>query len=285
MSSDLPRQLYVDGNFNSYKGWMEPEWAIAVADRADSAPVLREFVLDLLLSWRTTGYNASLPVVLVQGLKDFADGYTRDRSNDSGIIAFASGVLERLSRELPEIVADRELQSKLKARLLDLATEFERARALVNVEFQVAPLWESYLKTEPFTMTVWASQRISYVAFYNAYEAFLTHCVRLALGQPNLRSMDKAFNKALQTRFTKDLSETCWLRPEIHVGRLVRHALSHNGGRETDKLKEQGHSIRMIDGDDVLHIAPADIHSLLRSLKGGVLEMVDVCVELPQFSS
>jgi hypothetical protein len=49
------------------------------------------------------------------------------------------------------------------------------------------------------------------------------------------------FKKGLRTAFARDVADPCWFHPEINIARLIRHALSHNGGRVTEYLKNQKH--------------------------------------------
>ena len=136
------------------------------------------------------------------------------------------------------------------------------------------PIWNEFLTQPAFQMSVWSSQRVSYVAFYNAYEAFLVDCAKLALGVGQLRTNDKEFKEALRTGFSKDISIPCWTHNEMNVAKLVRHALSHANGRETADLKKQKHGIRL--EKDVLQIVPHDNHKLLKRLRCGVEAVVAV---------
>ncbi|HTU19459.1 MAG TPA: hypothetical protein VMG10_15470 [Gemmataceae bacterium] len=144
------------------------------------------------------------------------------------------------------------------------------------------PIWGDFLKQDALAMSVWSSQRVSYVAFYNAYEAFLVDCAKLALGVGHLRPTDKDFKQALRSGFGKDISTPCWSHHEINNARLVRHALSHADGRETTDLKRQRHGVKVLDGK--LQIVPHDNHNLLRLLRTGVEALVDATAADPRFA-
>lgn len=203
-------------------------------------------------------------------------------SPDSSIIAFADAVLAKVSRKVPELVDDRQLRVRLASEIVRAADEFRAQRSAVTPEMPIEPLWQDFLKQDAFAMSVWSSQRISYVAFYNAYEAFLVDCAKLALGVSQLRATDKEFKESLRTGFGKDISVPCWTHHEMNNAKLVRHALSHADGRETPDLKKQKHGIKVLDGK--LQIVPQDNHNLLRHLRAGVEAVVAVAAADPKFS-
>ena len=62
---------------------------------------------------------------------------------------------------------------------------------------------------------------------------------------------------------------------------VIRHALSHNGGRVTEELGKQKHGVLVID--DELQIVPADIHQMLKRLRLAVRDIILAAKEFPQF--
>lgn len=87
--------------------------------------------------------------------------------------------------------------------------------------------------------------------------------------------------KALRTGLGVDVFSPCWAHHEINIARLVRHALSHNGGRETLDLKKQNHRIELIGNE--LQIVPRDNLRMLEYLQKAVDELVRVTVTHPKF--
>jgi hypothetical protein len=279
---DPNRQLFVDDRIDSYIGYLSSEWPQRVSDAAKSAPVLDDILLDLLLAWRTTAYTASMPAVFVQSLQTATESYVSTVSPDSSVIAFADAVLARLSRKLPQIVEDGQLRAELAKELVTLTADIRDARATAKVKVPLEPIWRSYLQLDAFAMGVWSSQRVCYVAFYSAYENFLIRCVKQALGVKQLRTTSAEFKPALRSRFGRDILDSCWGNSDMNLARLVRHALSHAGGRETDDLRRHRHKITLVDG--VLQIAPDDNHSLLKTLKSAVEALVGGAANLSQFT-
>jgi hypothetical protein len=236
--------------------------------------------VDLLLVWRTTAYTAAMPATVIKVTQSATLGYARHASPDASVVSFGDNVLAKLSRSVPELVEDRNLRAKLMEALVTLAADFRDARENVSPEMPVEPIWKDFLTQDAFAMGVWSSQRVAYVAFYNAYEAFLVACAKVATGASQLRANDKEFKEALRSGFASDISVPCWTHHEINIAKLVRHALSHAGGRETDDLRKQKHGIRLMQG--VLQIVPHDNHNLLRRLRIGVEAVVAVAAADPE---
>ncbi len=277
------RRIEIDDRIESYSGYLPSDWMQTVSDKAQPAPILDDVLADLLLAWRATAYTASMPALMPQSTQAVLQGYMGAVSPDGTIIAFAEGVMAKLSRRIPELVDNSRLRATLLAELATLAAEFRDVRENVMHEVPVGAFWQSFLHEPAFQMSVWSSQRVCYVAFCNAYEDFLTHCVWRVVGGDQPRTQSKEFKRALQTCFGVDIYQACWSRADVERVRFVRNALSHANGRETPNLKASGHTIRVLDG--VLQVFPEDIHALLRTLRGAVDALVAAAVVLPQFAA
>ena len=238
--------------------------------------------MDLLLGWRTTAYTASMPATAFKVARSTTLGYAKYVSPDGMVVALSDAIVAKVSRKVPELVEDRRLREALLNELVTVADELRAAHSTVSPEMPIEPIWVDFLKQAAFAMGVWSSQRVSYVAFYNAYEAFLVDCSKLALGVGQLRATDKAYKESLRTGFGKDISSACWSHREINNARLVRHALSHADGRETADLKKQRHGVKVLDGK--LQIVPHDNHDLLGRLRAGVEALVDAVAADPRFA-
>ncbi len=233
--------------------------------------------------WRTTSYTAAMPAVSVQTARATLLGYANHTTPDSSIVAFGDNIVAKVSRTVPELVENRDLRERLTAQLVIEADNFRNTRDAVELDMPIEPMWSQMLKEPAFQMSVWSSQRMSYVAFYNAYEAFLVNCAKHILGVTKLRATDKEFKDALRTGLGKDVFQPCWAHAELNNSRLVRHALSHADGRETDDLKKQRHGIMLIEG--VLQILPEDNHKMLARLRSGVDALVTLAAAHPKFAT
>jgi hypothetical protein len=284
MNDHLIRHIYLDRRIELYEDYLPADWVKNIFKTVESTPVLNHILMDLTLAWRTTAYTASMPAILIKSVQASTLGYANFVSPNASIISFTDAILAKLSRKLPELVDDRELRARLATEITTITDEFRNLRAAEVQEISIGPIWEEFLAQEMFQMGVWSSQRVAYVAFYNAYEAFLIHSLKHVLSVSSLRTNNKEFEEALHKEFGIDISVPCWTNSELNNARLVRHALSHAGGRETDNLKnqKQKHDIRLLDG--VLQIIPEDNHKLLRKLRDGVSALVAVAVTHPRFT-
>ncbi len=280
--ADPVRNIYIDKRMGQYEGYIPDDWAPKAFGPVKPGSALDNLLVDLLLGWRTTAYTASMPATAIKVAQSSTLGYAKYVSPDGMIVAYSEAIVAKVSRKVPELVEDRRLREAVLRELVTVADEFRAAHSAATPEMPVEPIWADFLKQDAFAMSVWSSQRISFVAFYNAYEAFLVNCVKFALGVGQLRATDKEFQEALRTGFGKDISSACWSHHEINNARLVRHALSHADGRETADLKKQRHGVKVLEGK--LQIVPHDNHNLLRRLRAGVEALVDTATADPKFA-
>jgi hypothetical protein len=279
--SVLLREIGIDNRIGSYDGYLPDEWTSQVYDASQSTAVLYQIVVDLVLGWRTTAYSAMMPATAIKAMQAATLGYAKYVTPDASVISYSEAVLAKVSRNVPELVENRDLRARLMSELVTVADEFRTQRTAVNPEMPIESLWQEFLDQDAFRLSVWASQRVAYVALYNAYEAFLVACAKQSLGVTQLRATEKAFLDALHNSFGPDLTGPCWNHHEVQIGREARHALSHAGGRETEKLKKHKHGIKVIEG--VLQIVPDDNHKLLRRLRAGVDAVVAAAAAHPKF--
>jgi hypothetical protein len=234
------------------------------------------------LAWRSASYTAQMPATSIRLAHATAVGRGSFVSPDSSIVAYSEKIIGQLCQRVPEVVNYTGLRPRLVAELVTISAEFRDKVAAVKVDYPLEPIWTQFMTDTAFRISLWSSQRIAYVAFYNAYEAFIVDCLKVGIGLTHLRSTEKkAFNEALRTGLGTDISSPCWSHHEINIARLVRHALSHNGGRETEVLKKQMHGIKLI-GEE-LQIVPEDIHRMLRRLRKAVEEVVAVIKNQQKF--
>lgn len=277
------RHIEIDDRIEAYSNYLPSDWMQAVAEKAAPTPALDHILTDMLLAWRSTAYTAAMPAIMPQSIRATLEGYAGCVSPDSSIVAFAEAVVAKVSQRLPELVENSRLRSAILAELATVAAEFRDIRARVKPDMPVAPFWQSLLREPAGQMSVWSSQRCCYVIFFNAYEDFLTHCVRRVTGGDQPRTQSKEFKRALQTQFGTDLYDVCWGGVDVVRVRFIRNALSHANGRENPELKAHGHRVRVLDG--VLQVFPEDIREMLRTLQIAVDAMVSAASGLSQFQT
>jgi len=276
------RHIRTDPDIASYAGYLPDDWVREKIEPIAVGTVLERLLLDLAMGWRCASYTAQMPATSIRAMHAAALGRSKFVSPDSSIVAFSQQIIAKLAGRVPELFENSKLRARCVAELVTISAEFrDRAEAVKN-EITIEPVWTEFMNDVAFRISLWASQRVAFLAFYNAYEAFIVDCLKIGTETSKLQSIDKApFYAALRNGLTKDISTPCWFHSEINIARLVRHALSHNGGRETAKLKEQHHQIEVIDGE--LQIVPGDIHRMMRRLRMGVEEVIIVTRSDPKF--
>lgn len=271
--------IRVNPEIKAYQDYLPDDWSEAIVKQLPVGSVLERLVLDLALSWRSASYTAQMPATSIKAMHAAALGRGKMVSPDSSIVSYSDGILAKLSLQIPELVEDRALRALIQAALVAVAPDFRDRAAAVKDDFPIEPMWDEFLNDPPFHLSLWGSQRVAYVAFYNAYEAFLIDCLKFGKGVTRLRTTDKPeFNEALRTALGQDVTNPCWSHHEINLARLARHALSHNEGRLTEELKKQKHGIELIDDD--LQIMPQDIHRMLNRLRAAVAEATAVMLKI-----
>ena len=283
MSDDV-RHFEIDDRLQAYEGYIPDGWMKETFGAVLPDSVLGGMTWDLMMSWRTTAYTASMPGVFAKAIQHSTLGYGEAIASEADVLTLAESVLKRVSRKVPELVEDSGLRARLMAEMVKTADEVRVAAAAAKPHlFPAETVWRDFLKQHVFQMSVWSSQRVAYVAFYNAYEAFLVDCLRVAAGLDQLRASDKStFNPLLRTALGDDISLPCWSHHEINNARLVRHALSHAGGRETADLKKQKHGVRLVGG--ALQIFPEDNKKMLDRLRKAVEVLAAAAAGRPEFT-
>jgi hypothetical protein len=283
MAAERPiTKISTDPDIKAYQDYIPEDWGKNTIGPLPEGTVLERLVLDLGLSWRCTSYTAQMPATSIKAMHAAAVGRGKFVSPDSSIVAYSDRILAKLSRQVPELVENSALRARIQAALVTVTAEFRDEAAAVKEDYPVEPIWADFMQDTFFRLSLWGSQRVAYVAFYNAYEAFLVECLKVGKGVSRLRSTDKAaFNDALRTALSRDMTSPCWSHHEINIARLVRHALSHNGGRVTEHLKKQKHGVELVG--DMLQIMPPHIHRMLRQLRNAVEKVIAVGKDDPKF--
>jgi hypothetical protein len=280
--TDALRAIHIGTDIKTYEGYIPDDWGEKNIGPIPKGTILERLLLDLAMSWRSVSYTAQMPATSIRLMHTAALGRGNYVSKDSSIVAYSETIIAQLCQRVPEVFENSSLRARIIAELAIISAEFRDRAAAVPDDFPLEPIWADFMKHSSFRMSIWSSQRVAYMAFYNAYEAFIVDCLKVGTGLSRLRSTDKkVFNDALRTGLRKDIFCPCWSHQEINIARLVRHALSHNGGRITEELKSQKHGIKLI-GEE-LQIVPEDNHRMLNRLRKAVEEIIGVTSDDPKF--
>ncbi len=283
MPEDICRTAYVTTSLDTYRNFLSDDWGERLDQLTATKAKLSEIVIDLMMDWRAAAYTASLPVSIIDHMKAFHDAFVNTGELNTTLLRLAQVIPGRLAQDLPELTLDPSTIRCLQAKLVDLGAEIEEARDKAKCEFPVEETWQSYLKEDAYQLSLWGSQRICYVSIYNAYENFLVRAVCIAQSISSCRSSDREFKKYLAQSFGEPLRDKCWTATNVNIARLARHALSHTGGRVTDKLGKQNH--RFVIRDGRIQVTPEKTKALFALLKDCVYSLAQKAVTMPAFDS
>lgn len=281
MQEDIRRNVYIETNLQSYRNFFSDDWGERIDKLTAHVPKLSPLVFDLMMEWRAAAYTVSLPLSILEHVKEYHDGFVTTGDVNTTLLRLAALVLAKLSHDMPDLSADPPLVRRLRARIVDLGAQLEEARDVAQFEFPMDETWRSYIEHPVYQLSLWGSQRICYVSIYNSYENFLTQCVRIARSLDRCRTSDKEFKSHLVAAFGEHLRDTCWTTSELHIARLARHALSHAGGRITDDLAQQRHAFVVCDSR--IQVTPENTKALFATLKNAVHSLAEKAITLPAF--
>jgi hypothetical protein len=257
----MSRNIVIDPHLDSYRTFFDHGWARQMMELAEGS-VLDGPVFDLCVAWRGAANTHYLPWLMMESMKSFAEGLSLTHEPLGAKLLAAMKL--RLSAEMGDSLRLMQRQ-QLDQAIQRIGTEVQAALEKERVEFDTEFMWQRYLDNSEFQFSLWGSQRLCYGAVYYAYEDFLLRTYKLAMGQAAYQIRRDDFSKDFGTAFGVSLRDYCWSDPAVHVARLTRHALVHNGGRVTDKLSRQKHNLRVEGGE--LQIMPSDTKALFDLLK------------------
>ena len=171
-------------------------------------------------------------------------------------------------------IQDAALRENMLAECLQLSKEMDAVRNVPG--FSADQIWKSYTEAIGFRLALSASQSLGIAAAYNTYENFLVRCVSAALGMPSYRKRsDEKFVEKLTEAFGPAIADECFTTENVQLFRLLRHAIAHNGGRETPDLAKLGHPFEVTD--KYLQIMPQHLMVSLRIVERCVADVLSRC--------
>ena len=268
------KNLLVDNRLGSYNIQLTPKWARRIDDAASPSPPLSDIVCDFVLAMRSVGIVASLPYTIVSQMENFVVGYCKG-VEPPPTAKVVNAFCDRLSRsvDLEPLVRQR-----ISAACLEIRAQFDAMP--IPPPFSIDNIWEEYLDEKGFRISLWESQRAGLVAVYNYYESFLTRCMAIAVRQRRY-ALRKKFRDDFAREFGQAIANECWNDPDVQVLRLTRNAIVHEGGRDSQALRDLGCQYRVQDG--VFHIYPEDLKAAIRLVERCALRLAAVAAKHPSF--
>lgn len=275
---ELVKRMTIDERLDSYRSFFDHKWAEQLMYRT-AGTAIDPLYFDLCVAWRGIANTFALPYLTVTMVQGYSHGLSKSHEpfGTKWIGATRDKLVARMGDSLNHMK-----QKKLQTVLTDIYHETRSAVDGYEPEFDPNELWEGLIDKYEMVAAIWGSQRLAYGALYYSYEDFITRCIKIQFKKTHYRlkrgeEAEKEFIKA----FGEDACKHCWADKAVEIARETRHALVHNGGRETDFLRSLKHGIHVGD-DKELHLMAPHVRELHDLLKDRVTHLVRVMLPDPE---
>lgn len=284
MKEQVVRHIFVHDVLDSYRNFFDNEWSAKLLSVARGRKHLEELLYDLILEWRGAVYTTALPHELLESIRNFHDGFVKSNTPNTDLLRLSEGIRTRFNKEIDELRLDTSLSRIIQEKIVQIGAEIIELHKNAPIEFPIEQGWQDYLEIPAYKISIWGSQRISFVALYNSYDNFITQCTRIAKGLNEYRrKREKEFKKDFRDAFGEELLKICWTNDELNMFRAARNSLTHAGGRVTDELRKYKHDFEL--EDDRIQVTPDKTKALYNLLKKSVLALSEKAAAMQQFST
>lgn len=277
----LEKQMMIDDRLQSYESLWDKEWAARFSAIVTNT-LLDDAGLDLCASWSGAAHAHGLPSFAVTCSDSMRVGIMSE-ANES-VKKAVSLTVQRITRSIQgdlRNMAKKKLLAAGKEAEAEIHGAFSVAQSIANATVDVpSQLWSDLIGNENSALrqAVLGLERLCYGALYFAYEDFLRHCVGLVSGTGYHDDASK-FWKAVKGAFGKDGLRDYFNDPPVKIGRTVRNALVHNGGKVTSSVLElycehpNEMTIPVVDNE--LQVLPEFTKKLFGTLKNKATQLAE----------
>jgi hypothetical protein len=279
MSSDFENkfapEIRIDNRLESYQSFFDDAWIdtffeISKRSRIDDAAIV------LARDWLSASFSLQLVWTNVTFLESFYNGLIKRHP------PLSQQLLTVLADDLSKQAKIRHMGRKAIKETLERRSVQLRDAMTSQPAFVAQRAWDELREHNQFSLGVWNVVRMAYGAVYHAYENFLQQGIEIGRSDPSYR----AKNPEMRLRdfiplFGQRLADNCITHDEVDTAKLVRNCLSHDGGRESDKLHKKSHGIPVVDGQ--LQIMPGHVRALFDLLKTRATEVAEQASECKEF--
>lgn len=275
MSDEPTVSIRIDDRLDEYRPFFDQDWAERI-DRLTAGTKLAEPVFNLSIHWRAAANTSAMPWLVCQASQSQWGRFLHHQEPFSQRITDV--LVDRLAEEMGDSISKAK-QQRLSDAIQRIGHEVH-AQPEDALQFDAQTLWKGLLEEPEFQLAIWGSQRLAYSAIYHAYEHLVRETIALATGNPAYRGRRiHALTRDARRLFGPKIAHSCLGSPAVMAARLVRNALAHDGGRETESLKSLAHGLTVEQG--VLQIMASDTRELFDLLKMRAWKLVRQAVTLP----
>jgi hypothetical protein len=216
MENEPIESVFIDPNLSAYEKFFDMKWAEEIIKGVEKS-CLKAAVGTLMVSWRSTNGAHLMPWLIVNMVKEYANGENKgfSRSRDSHI----SEVVEKLSEELEQKMhynLDREGRAALRRSVTKIEGKARKvSRAAQSMKFPLQAYWNDLIEKSEFRFCILGIQRTNYGSLVFGYEDFLANVIRTK--DPGYDSLKCPIKDEFAKHFGDVLRDYCWCDFEIKL--------------------------------------------------------------------
>ncbi len=280
MSDTDNLNLVLDERLEAYKTFFNHDWAQGILEAAKGTkfdPAVHLLTVNL----RAAANCHTLPWLMIKSMSNLWSGFLENHELQANFInALAVELPKRMEGKI-----SRMKQQEMGQVIRDLAASINNELAQHDYGLSPESLWKDYLDKANYewVFSIWGSQRLVFGGLFFAFESFVKDVVAIAEGNSNYKGYPwKTLVSDTKKHFGDEVGKDCLEGDFIEITQLARHALAHNSGKETTKLKEaSGHGLQVVDG--LLQIQCPDNATLCKAIERRSLLLIQAAAKLPQF--
>ena len=252
----------VEERLSEYADMIAPDWCRNFSSALPHRTEINEAGNDLMVQWRAATRVAELPAVMMSMFSEFASRTLRNEPALTMLPMLADAWGAAFRSHSPQLAKGtrftRAMQATIEAVDNKLDAAIRESLAMVSTD----NIGRAYLAENDFRFRIWSAMQVCAVAVYNAYDGFLARCTDGEAG----RLADR-----LKSRYGPEMYEQLFQPRDIQIARELRHAVSHNRGRVTEKLQKLKPGLACHEG--LISIYPRDIRQYLTAMGGAAITL------------
>jgi hypothetical protein len=259
----------IETRLHLYDTFFDSRWAQDLSARMPAQ--LGEQFDHLCLAWKEAANTHRLPWLMVQQMKGFADGLTRNHK--PYLARFIEGVKQMILNGLSGALKRAERKTvegyiKTMDQKLRLAEQQQ-----CEIAFPVDNYWNWIIGVPDFQLSIAGSQGQTYCALVFGYECFLVSVFRALGGSEKSKPNEDRFWVQFSAFIGGDPQGTYWDDSAVKIARFTRNSIAHLGGKAKPELLAEQHGL-YISPQGIISVQPLNNRELFRILKGKVTRLV-----------
>lgn len=262
---DVIAKIMIDPHLANYKDILSSAWCKQFCGSLKAAPEIEDAGLRLVFQWRAISGVADFPSAAMHIFSSFAESVIRHQPIAGVAEPLADSFASAMQTRAPKLARQSLFKGALRHAAADTKKKLESALGAASSTVTPEQAWNAFREEKAFRFRVWASLQTASVAAFNAYESFLTEPLPPRVGR-------EGFDDRAKAHYGVTLYQRLLHTNVIDVVRQLRHAISHNQGRATEKLNALNHGLATHDG--LISVFPGDLRKFIQAMGTAAEELV-----------